>query len=197
LHAEGSVLTTGTQPAFWLKPGETSGGHPARNTTVLSDHLLAKRVQIGWRDLSHVIDYRVTVTLPAKERNTYCVIEALTGYMPPEFDHFWTYDAQANRLQAIDHGPGEQPLPLIFSTENGAFAMGVFSTPADAPEGGKGPTYGRFAFEDARVVKWNCVFRVGDPKGLSGNFRYHVMLAVGTLGDVKTTMATLMAELKK
>ncbi len=136
LHAERNILTTLSRPAFWLKPGETSGGHPARNKILLSDHLLAKRVQIGMPGLPHAIDYRVTVTIPAGERDTSCVMEALTGYMPPEFEKFWTYDASKNELDSLDDGPGEQTLPIVFSTADGRFAMGTFS-PARTRRGAK------------------------------------------------------------
>ena len=54
LTARGNVLESKTQMAFWLAPGEKSGGHPAKNTTVLSKHLLAKRVTIGVRGLPNV-----------------------------------------------------------------------------------------------------------------------------------------------
>src|SRR5579883_2542543 len=70
LRAEGNLLETRTRMAFWLRPGETSGKNPAKNTTVVSDHLLSKRVTIGVGDLSQVVEYVATFTLPAGERHT-------------------------------------------------------------------------------------------------------------------------------
>ena len=61
----------------------------------------------------------------------------------------------------------------------------------EAPRDGRGPTYGRWNMKAYRVVKWNCVFRLQDPDGLSGDFSYHVFVAVGSLEDVRTTLAAL------
>jgi hypothetical protein len=196
LHAGENVLTTRSQPAFWLKPGETSGGKPARNKTIVSNHLLSKRVQIGYRGLPHAIDYQVTVTIPADEHNTFCAIEALTGYMPPDFDKFWVYDTKTGELHPLDDGPGEQGLPIVFSTEDGAYAMGAYSPGVDASRNEVGPRYGRFKFKVEQVVKWNCVYRIKNASGLGGDYGYEVLLAVGTLEDVKSTLAGLMGVVK-
>ena len=74
--------------AFWLAPGEKSDGQLARNDKVLSDYLIAKRVHIGHKDLPHAIDYQVTFTIPDGEKPSSAQFEALTGYIPAEFDHF-------------------------------------------------------------------------------------------------------------
>lgn len=191
IQARGNQLETFSQPAFWLNPGETSGGKPARNKTILSNDRLRKRVVIGCKNLPHAIDYQVTVFLAAEDRNTRRVIEAVTGYMPPEFDQFQVFDPKTGKLASIDDGPGEQALPLVFSTADGKYAMGVFSRGPEAPHDGRGPTYGRWNLKAYRVVKWNCVFRLQNPDGLSGDFSYHVFVAVGSLEDVRTTLAGL------
>ena len=51
LIANGRELQTTNQMTFWLAPDGQSQGHPAKNTTVLSDHLLTKRVRIGFSNL--------------------------------------------------------------------------------------------------------------------------------------------------
>jgi len=191
MQAGGNQLETFSQPAFWLNPGETSGGKPARNKTILSNDRLRKRVVIGCKNLPHAIEYQFTVFLAAEDGNTRCVIEALTGYMPPEFDQFQVFDPKTGRLAPIDDGPGEQALPLVFSTADGKYAMGVFSRGPEAARDGSGPTYGRWNMKAYRVVKWNCVFRLQNPDGLSGEFSYHVFVAVGSLEDVRTTLAAL------
>jgi len=191
IQAHGNKLETFSQPAFWLNPGETSGGKPARNQTIRSNDRLRKRVVIGYKNLPHAIAYQVTVSLAAEDRNTSCVIEALTGYMPPEFDRFQVFDPKTGQLAPIDDGPGEQALPLVFSTADGKQAMGVFSPGPETPGDGHGPTYGRWNFKAQRVVKWNCVFRRQNPAGLTGDFHYHVFVAVGSLEDVRTTLAAL------
>lgn len=191
IRAGGNQLETFSQPAFWLNPGENSGGKPARNKTVLSDDHLRKRVVIGCTNLPHAIDCQITVSLATGDRNTRCVIEALTGYMPPEFDQFQVLDPKTGKLAPVDDGPGEQALPPVFSTADGKYAMGVFARRPETPRDGTGPTYGRWRFKDFRVVKWNCVFRLQNPDGLSGDHGYHVFVAVGSLEDVRTTLVAL------
>lgn len=185
LKAGDHGLETRSKMAFWLRPGERSGNNLAKNTTILSEHLLAKKVTIGYRDLPQVIEDVVTFTLPAGERHTAATFEALTGYMPAEFSRFLVYDPAAGRAKPISSGPGEQKLPLILSTESGGHAMGIYS-----PE--PSPSYGRFRFAEHRVVKWNCVFRVSAREGIPpGEFRYRLYVPVGTLEDVEASMRRL------
>lgn len=185
LKAEGNVLETTSTMAFWLKPGEKSGPNLAKNTTILSNHRLSKKVTIGFRDLPQVLEYVVTFTTPADEKHTAATFEALTGYMPFEFSRFLVYDPASKSTKPISHGPGEQPLPVILSTPSGSHAMGIYS-----PEPKAG--YGRFHFAEHRVVKWNCVFRVKNADGIPpGEFRYRNYVAVGTLEDVTASLRRL------
>jgi len=191
LRAEGDTLETTTRMAFWLAPGGTSAGHPAYNRTPLSDHLLTKRVRIGYKDLPHAIAYDVTFTLPAAEHHTLAQFEALTGYMPPAFTTFLALDPTSGALSPLSDGPGEQTRPVVFSTPDGSHAMGVYS-PARPPAG-----YGRFRFAAEKVNKWNCVFRVRARAGDGvppGPYRYRIFVAVGTLEDVRRTLTALARE---
>lgn len=193
-HAEGSELRSTTQMAFWLAPGETSAGRPALNDTILSRHLVSKRVHIGHRKQPHVIEYEVTFTVPQGERHTYAQFEALTGYMPAEFQRFWTFQPVSGNLEALDDGPGEQPQPVVFSTEDGHYAMGIYS-PDQPSHGYEQAGYGRFRFPEARVVKWNCVFRIRQSQGINaGKYRFTLYVIVGTLEQVRHSLASLAAE---
>ncbi|MCX7007084.1 MAG: hypothetical protein NTY53_07515 [Kiritimatiellaeota bacterium] len=186
LHADGNELVTTNQMAFWLVPGQKSSGIPARNTKPLSDHLLAKRVRIGIPNFPNVIDYQVTFTLPAGERHTHGVFEALTGYMPAEFSAFWRFDLKTRKLETLDKDPGEIPSPVILATQDSRYAMGIYAPPvAGAPK----TTYGRFDFPHAKVTKWNCVYRVTNRAGLpAGGYSNHMFVIVGTLDDVRATL---------
>jgi hypothetical protein len=185
MNAGARELRTTTQMAFWLAPGEKSLGNPARNEKVLSDHLLSKRVRIGVEGLPHAIEYDVDFEVPEGEKHTLAQFEALTGYMPPEFSQFWTLDSALGKLKPLDDGPGEQEYPVVFSTPSGSHAMGVYSPSAS-------PGYGRFRFLAEKVVKWNCVFRVRDPKGVAaGKYSYKMYVAVGTRDNVRMTLETL------
>jgi len=191
LSVDGPELRTTTQMAFWLAPGEKSGGNPACNDRILSGHRLTKQVRIGHGGDPHVVEYEVTFTVPEGERHTYAQFEAVTGYMPPEFGRFWRYEGDSEMLVPLDDGPGEQASPVVLATPSGSHAMGVYS-----PE--PSPGYGRFRFEAERVVKWNCVFRVRDPRGIGpGDYRYRTFVVVGTLEDVRRALGALRKEFRR
>jgi hypothetical protein len=196
ISTDGPELRTTTQMAFWLAPGEKSSGRPALNDTVISEHLVSKRVRIGHKKLANVIEYDVTFTVPKGERHTFAQFEALTGYMPPEFSRFWTFRPESGKLQPLDDGPGEQQYPVVLATENGSHAMGVYS-PDQPSKGFEQAGYGRFRFKAEKVVKWNCVFRERSEKGIAaGEHRFRVFVAVGTADDVRDSLAALVAEFK-
>ena len=197
LICEKNRLQTTSQMAFWLRPGQRSGGHLAKNTTVLSNHLLTKRVTIGWKEIPNAIHYDVSFSVPIGEHHTYAQFEAVTGYMPPVFEVFQTYDYATDSLAAISDGPGEQKLPLVFSTQSGGHAMGIYSP--DLPSSGYANAgYGRWNFRAQKVVKWNCVFRERNAKGIpAGDYRYQSFVAVGTLADVKSTLRKLHQQFLK
>ncbi|MFN0019298.1 MAG: hypothetical protein ACKVP0_13625 [Pirellulaceae bacterium] len=194
LRVRDNMLFTKSQMAFWLAPGEKSQGHPALNDKRLSDHLLTKEVRIGFKEWKSVLDYRVTFTVPKNERHNYAQFEALTGYMPPDFSRFETFDPKTGKLELLDDGPGEEDRPIVFSTESGSHAMGIFSS--DQPSRGfEQAGYGRFRFRAEKVVKWNCVFRVNDDNGVrSGEYSYRMFVPIGTREDVRLALVALQKE---
>ncbi|MFO0867140.1 MAG: hypothetical protein U0744_21295 [Gemmataceae bacterium] len=187
LEAAGDELRTTIQMAFWLRPGEKSDGHVAYNDRVLSEHLLTKRVKVGMKDLPHAIEYDTTFVVP-KEPHRYAQFEAVTGYMPWEFDTFWKLEPKTGKLHPLDDGPGEQPWPVVLATADGNYAMGAW---APHHEGFQGPGFGRWRFK-GEVVKWNIVFRIRNPDGIStGDYRFRNYVAVGTLEEVRRTLTSL------
>ena len=191
LHAKGNTLTTISQMAFWLQPGEKSVGNLAKNKTALSNHQLKKTVRIGAHGLPHAISYHVTFTVPKGEGHKHAVFEAVTGYMPPAFSKFLTFDPKTQKLLSLTDSPGEQSHPIIHSTPDKKYAMGVWS-PAQPAKGFEHVGYGRFRFKSQEVVKWNCVFRVNHPKALpSGEYPYQCYVLVGSLQNVTDTMTRL------
>lgn len=184
-------LQTTTQMAFWLAPGEKSEGHPALNTSKRSNHLLTKRVQIGLPGLPQVIRYDVTFSTPIDERHKFAQFEALTGYMPEAFCSFWTFRPETGELDPISEGPGEQPFPLVVSTESGSHAMGIYSPQQPSP-GFENAGYGRWKFARERVVKWNTVFRLRDRDGIEpGEFSFRNLLVVGDREKVRLSLVEL------
>ncbi len=199
IHVDGAELETTTQMAFWLRPGEKSEGRVALNGKALSDHLVHKRVHIGYKNLPHAIEYDVVFTVPQTERHTLAQFEVLTGYMPPAFSRFWTFHPATGELKPLSGGPGEQEYPVVVSTAEGSHAMGVFF-PNPGPKPSAGATvavdpikYGRFTFPAQHVNKWNCVSRLRSAAGIPpGDYRFHLFVAVGTLDDVKATLTALV-----
>ena len=188
-------LKTRTQMAFWLAPGQESGGHPAKNKALLSDHILEKKVAIGYKKMPRVIVHEVTFHLPLNEKHRYAQFEILTGYMPPDFSKFWALEPQSGKLLPLSDGPGEQRHPVILTTPSGSHAMGCVTPNVSRSKGWSGPGYGRFRFEAAKVVKWNTVFRLKNPKRIpSGTYSFRTFVVVGDLNGVRRDMVRLLKE---
>jgi len=189
ITASGNRLETTTEMAFWLKPGERSAGNLAKNSQPVS-----KKVTIGLPDLPHVIQYDVTFTVPAGEKHRYAQFEAVTGYMPAEFEKFWKFNPRLGKLEPLTDGPGEQAWPVVLATTSGSHAMGVYS-PDQPSKGYEQAGYGRFRFEQEKVTKWNCVFRIRRPEKeiAAGDYSFHCLVIVGDLATVEKTMRALHA----
>ncbi len=188
-----NFLQTTTQMAFWLPPDGSSGGHAAKNTTSLSNHLLTKRVRLGLPEFPQAIAYDVTFHLPLGERHKQAVFEVVTGYMPGNFERFSRFDVPTGRLVDLSDGPGEQGDPVVLSTVDGEFAMGCIAIGADIPEAVlvqvQGPGYGRFRFPREHVVKWNCVFRCKCAEGLpAGDYCFRTVVFVGDVSSVSAML---------
>ncbi len=188
LDADNNRLRSRTQMAFWLAPGERSEGRLARNTTTLSDYVLAKDVRLGAGGWPQALDYRVTFIVPPGARHTFAQFEALTGYMPPEFEKFWHFNPATRKLEPLTDGPGEQNHPVVLATADGRHAMGIFAPGRPQPHTAV-PGYGRWRFKAERVVKWNCVFRVRNAAGVrTGEHSYRMLVPFGSLSDVETML---------
>lgn len=188
MTAKGNHLRTRTQMAFWLAPGERSDGQLARNTNTLSNYILTKDVRIGFGRWPQALDYRVTFTVPKNARHVSAQFEALTGYLPPEFEKFWQFNSKTGKLEPLDDGPGEIQNPVVLATADGRHVMGIYAPP-QGQSAATGPSYGRWKFKVEQVVKWNCVFRVQDSKTIrTGDYSYHLLVPIGTLEDVESML---------
>lgn len=185
IFAQDNYLETQTLAAFWIAPGDSSPfcGYPI-NTTVRSGHIFRKKVKIGMPGMAHVIKYLTEFDVPEYyESGTF---EILTGYMPTEFAYFYTYDPESQILTPLSDGPGEQNLPIIFSTQNQIYAMGIYSPYLPQPEIPY-TGYGRFRFPDC--TKWNCVFRKWNIN--PDVYKFICFVMVGSLENVKVSMSQL------
>jgi hypothetical protein len=199
LQVTESQIVTRTRMAFWLTPGETSPscrGIKAVNTTVLSDFELTKKVTLGAHGIPNVIEHDVTYHVPRQHRRA--VFEALTAWMPSRFVKFWSYDPAKDALTPLDAKRGSQPLPLIVSTADDSFAYGIYS--ADLPQrNGERGGYGRSLYTGLLdfhpTTNANCVFRFREVT--AGDYRFVCYSIVGSLADVKASMARLAAAAKR
>jgi len=194
LSAREGLLETRTRMAYWLAPGMKSHGQLAQNTSLLSDHVLAKQVRIGRPGMDHVLDYKVTFTVPSDRPHKYLQFEALTGYMPASFSDEFRFDPKSATLLPVPPGNGELRDPIVLSTPSGSHAMAVF-TP-DRPAADQPPVgYGRFEFAHDQVVKWNCVFRLRQAEPIKpGDHSFQLYVVIGTREDCRRTLAALTQE---
>ena len=184
-------LQTTSQMAFWLAPDQTSSGRPAKNKSHLSNHILTKRITLGFQDWPNVIRYEATFTTPVEEFHRYAQFEAVTGYMPGRFEKFWGVNLSRQQLVALSDGPGEQRHPVILATADGKFAQGVFSPQQPSP-GYENAGYGRFRFPAAKVTKWNSVFRIRNEDGVpAGQYYFDNYVIVGDLAVAMNTILEL------
>jgi hypothetical protein len=186
-------IRTSTQMAFWLNPGERSAGRSALNTSIVSDHVLHKRIKLGAYEDPHVILIDNTFQWPAIESHRFAQFEVLTGYMPSEFSEFWRVSAANGRLARLDDGPGEQSDPVILATKDGFFAMGAVSM--GKPQWIESePGYGRFRFTSENVVKWNVVYRhKKNPRLTEHKASFRVLVMVGTLEQVRASISAAVS----
>ena len=188
LRAAPAALHTVSQMAFWLAPGEKSGVNLAKNTTILSaspheahGHRLPEPAARDFlRGRLHGADQRTAS--PGHFRS-------ITGYMPPEFSRFLQFNPQTGELEPLADGPAEGPQPVVFAVPGGSHAMGIYAPPQHDINT-RGPTYGRFRFRAAKVVKWNCVYRVRDPRGIApGGYAFRMFVIVGDVATVRERAA--------
>ncbi len=191
LTASGNSLRSRTQMAFWFVPGQhttqnscgSAPGGVAQNTTALSNHILEKKVTIGFGGISNIIEDIVTYIVPQSYNSA--GFEALTGYMPRDFNTFWTYNPKTKNLTQVSPSAVQDNntrIPVIISTSDRQYAMGIYSPDSDA-------RYNLWNFYS--VTKWNVAFF---PAPVSaGNYTYRNYIPVGTLSDVTSALDKLYA----
>jgi hypothetical protein len=190
--ANQNQLFTQTLPAFWLAPFTTDPNcGSVINTSVRSAYRMNTTVQVGLSGMRHAIRFVTRVLVP--EAVNSLTIEAPTGYLTGDMTAFYTYDDATQSLTMLSNAlpMGEQGKPLVLSTQNGSHAMGVWSpTLPQTPGSG----YGQFRFpawiESNATMKWNAVYRTG-PVSAGASLSYTTYIAVGSLENVRVTMAQL------
>ena len=102
LVASGNHLRTRTQMAFWLAPGERSGGQLARNTNTLSNYVLTKDVTIGFERWPQALDYRVTFSVPAWRTSCIGAVRGADGIHAAGVQQFLGIQSGYGQIAAIE-----------------------------------------------------------------------------------------------
>lgn len=190
-EATGNTLQTSTQMAFYSNSTAPTPSCPTpiNGSTVVSNHIMSKKVSIGVPGMAHAIKYEVNHTIPIGETNLAMgQFEVVTGYMPSLFKKFYRFNQSSGTLSDVTNNPaGESGKPIILATVDNNRAMGVYC-PSIAPSATSG--YGQFSF--ANVNKWNLVQRI--PNVAAGQtYNFTAYICVGSLENVRLTMAQLVA----
>lgn len=189
-------LTTVAEPAYWLAPGEggfcDGGAKTAVNETLLSDNLLTKTIEIGYRGIDNVIAFDATIHLPRD--HTSLQAEIPTAYLTHEFTAYWRFNPLTGDLVKPESQPLQKPwsflhsgqLPPIIATPDGAYALGAYTAePIAAYE---------ILFYDVpnpydRTSKWNIVLQ--EQPAPAGDRQYLTFAVIGTLDEVQSAMSEL------
>ncbi len=182
-----------TRMAFWNPPGSPCTlGPGARSVSLnrsgVSALIYSQDMTPGYQGHPNAVLDQIAIRTPRALPPASA--EALTGYMPPDFDTFILYDRQTGRFgqdSALVSQAGERGQPLILSTADGRSAMGVVAL-STATE----PRYA--GFHSAAVAKWSLVYHETDPF-TAGVHRYACVWIIGTRREVQDTMADIVRRL--
>ncbi|MBE7218840.1 MAG: hypothetical protein INR64_10250 [Caulobacteraceae bacterium] len=188
-RADARSYHTRTRMAFWTPPGRRCSDafgvrRIAANTTALSDTYYAQTLTPGFKGIARALDDHVVITTPRAAR--VAGFEVLTGYMPPAFGSFYSYDAGRRRLVPLADREltQERWAPEVVSTADGRFAMGIVAASplADA----------RYAaFRNAEVSKWSLVYHYVNGFA-AGPHRYECVVLLGTRDEVAADLGTIL-----
>ncbi|WP_324806676.1 hypothetical protein SH584_09680 [Sphingomonas sp. LY29] len=183
-------LTTVTQAAYWLSPGEQygrrcsalSGKTQAQNRSALSPVLISKTMSFSPLH-PNLLTVDVSFSVPSGLQSG--SVEALTGYLPARFNSFYSYEPATRRLVRLEANTAGAMVmaPVIIATADRRHAMGVIS-PDIHRRGFDRSYYAYFAFSGKEgASKWSCVFNESNiPAGQA--LRYRCPIAVGTVAEV-------------
>lgn len=194
MRNSGNILETSSYPAYWMKPGELwkkDQPFPARNTTVVSDYLLTKRVEVGFAGIKNAIQFEIAIKSPRAHQALQ--IEAPTAYLNAEFTEIYTYDYDSNTLTNIgqQYQDRQDIKSILIATADGKYAMGAW-----APEQGNGfvahyaAGYFSGSGKNNSTAKWTIPMRARNIP--AGDIKLKSYQFVGTLEDVKVSMAQVV-----
>lgn len=204
---QGSTQITRAVPLNWLP--DVFGGD-LEDPIIWDSVILGKDLTVNFNNMGPVVQYTTHLSLPAASLGT---LAAPAGYLRGNFDRFWTYDAQAQRLIEVTDQVhdgctnGDQTYPfytsyggIIISDESENFAMGVYGVTTNA--GGPFTFFGLYKFhcdpgnsaEDAYNFNvFGAVRGNGDILFPAGDSSYNSYLITESVGNVTRLMDELYA----
>jgi hypothetical protein len=186
-----TAVTTTTRAAYWLTPGENYGQpcgprtpfREAQNRTVLSNYVISRTLSYYGALIPNLIQAKVTFELP--ESRAKGIFEALTGYLPPEFDTFLGYDLNTGTLKLLPWSRLERITtePIIVARADGSASLGVVSSMIEED----GPDQSFYAYfyspGPGPTAKWACVFEKANLAAGSEQV-FDCEFAVGSVDEV-------------
>ncbi len=210
-------LFTTVLPAYWEPPGlhkaycnSTMG--QINTTLVDEDQPTSKKVVLGaFRNDPSILGYEFTID-NRKATIPHVSVEAPTGYLTHNFNHFYAFIAAQDNIREIDMKQwheirgavhGSTPYPVILATADKKHAMGVITPDQHAQI----PSYAlyHFTFSADSPNKWSAVFRwpaSGDKNNPGASLmpkeevHFLTYIVVGSLDEVRQRMSDLTASLK-
>lgn len=202
---QGNTQSTRAVPLNW---DPTAFGGDIEHPIVWDTVILGKDVTLNFKNMGPVAQYTTHVVLPAASFGT---LAMPTGYLRGNFNRFWTYDAQAQRLTEVTGQVGNGctngnlSFPfrtnyggVIISDASGDYAMGVYGASIEA--GGQVSFFGLYSYpctpgetsEDAGNFNvWAAVRGNGDILFPAGDSTYNSYVITETLQNVTKLMDNL------
>ena len=182
----GGTLSTSTNMAYWLAPGQSNGGPcsstdsttTAKNTTLVSGVVFSKSVTIGLNGVPNLIGYNTSYYFPTTFSSGNFAPESL--YFPTSFNTFLSYNPATEGLFPLqaNSAPGNiSNYPVIISQSNGSSALGIASLNISS----SGGSFGYDTNPNTNFLV--CAFNVSNlSAGTTESFS--CPLAVGTVDEV-------------
>ncbi|MGK9164859.1 hypothetical protein KXR53_01095 [Inquilinus limosus] len=205
--AQGNRLTSTNRPAYWKNCVRDRGDRVVSNSSSPqllesvggkqelskpSDHMFSKDVTIGFEGHPNIIVYKVTFQLPDSSPFTQAVFEPLTAYMPTNtVSEFFRYAPVSKascswpemcRLPDAPKGYS-QTLPLILSSSDGEYAMGIYSPDVVSATDARARENFYNFFSTPTVVKWNVTAVRDNPS--AGEYSFTEYVVIGSKEQVR------------
>lgn len=197
--ASNEMIFTKVNPAYWLTASQANSqcGSTPHNTTNVWNGTFEKT--ISWS--GQVFTFSEKVTAPTSFTS---MVAETTGYLGGDFTSQYAYDPIRNATSPIVRyqdtsitgyvqKEAYSYLPVILSTSDGNYAMGVYQPPISGFNDGRAD-YRVYSFQNwadgqPDSTKWSSDRVLGSSP--AGAYQFKTFFAVGTLADVQSLMAGL------